>query len=38
MHYSVCSYNVENDLEEGAEETGWKLVHGEVFRYEALSY
>ena len=28
----IAKYNTEDDLEESIEETGWKLVHGDVFR------
>jgi hypothetical protein len=37
-----CAYlkpyvHVQDFLEEGQEETGWKLVHGDVFRPPAVS-
>ncbi len=37
-----CTYlnlgvHVQDFLEEGQEETGWKLVHGDVFRPPAVS-
>ena len=35
MHCSrrdIAKYNTDDDLEESIEETGWKLVHGDVFR------
>ena len=28
----IAKYNTDDDLEESMEETGWKLVHGDVFR------
>jgi transmembrane 9 superfamily protein 2/4 len=28
----IAKYNTEDDIEESIEETGWKLVHGDVFR------
>jgi transmembrane 9 superfamily protein 2/4 len=28
----IAKYNTDEDLEESIEETGWKLVHGDVFR------
>ena len=28
----IAKYNTDDDLEESIEETGWKLVHGDVFR------
>ena len=36
LSFSICrdiaKYNTDDDLEESMEETGWKLVHGDVFR------
>ena len=33
LRRDIAQYNQENDdLEETLEETGWKLVHGDVFR------
>ena len=28
----IAKYNTDEDMEESIEETGWKLVHGDVFR------
>ena len=36
-HSDFQRYERGDALEEGAEETGWKLVHGEVFRTPALA-
>ncbi|CAB4055878.1 TM9SF2_4 [Lepeophtheirus salmonis] len=32
LRRDISRYNMDDDLEESIEETGWKLVHGEVFR------
>merc|ERR1712059_139728 len=32
LRRDIAKYNTEDDLEESIEETGWKLVHGDVFR------
>ena len=32
IHRDIAKYNTEDDLEESIEETGWKLVHGDIFR------
>jgi transmembrane 9 superfamily protein 2/4 len=32
LHRDIASYNEVQSVEEAAEETGWKLVHGDVFR------
>ena len=34
LHFfrDIAKYNTDDDLEESIEETGWKLVHGDVFR------
>ncbi|CAC5396025.1 TM9SF2_4 [Mytilus coruscus] len=32
LRKDIAKYNREDDLEETLEETGWKLVHGDVFR------
>eukprot|EP00096_Caligus_rogercresseyi_P004465 TRINITY_DN1873_c0_g1_i1.p1 TRINITY_DN1873_c0_g1~~TRINITY_DN1873_c0_g1_i1.p1 ORF type:complete len:628 (-),score=180.25 TRINITY_DN1873_c0_g1_i1:314-2197(-) len=32
LRRDISRYNMDDDLEEAIEETGWKLVHGEVFR------
>ena len=32
LHKDIAVYNELDTLEDGAEETGWKLVHGDVFR------
>ncbi|XP_065062319.1 transmembrane 9 superfamily member 4-like [Rhopilema esculentum] len=32
LRRDIANYNRDDDLEDSAEETGWKLVHGDVFR------
>ena len=32
LRRDIARYNTDDDLEESIEETGWKLVHGDVFR------
>lgn len=32
LRRDIANYNKEDDLEDAAEETGWKLIHGDVFR------
>merc|ERR1719242_2557128 len=32
LRRDIAKYNTDEDLEESIEETGWKLVHGDVFR------
>eukprot|EP00111_Clytia_hemisphaerica_P000381 TCONS_00001054-protein len=32
LRRDIANYNKDDDLEEALEETGWKLVHGDVFR------
>merc|ERR1711990_1286554 len=32
LRRDIAKYNTDDDLEESIEETGWKLVHGDVFR------
>lgn len=32
LRRDIARYNTDEDLEESIEETGWKLVHGDVFR------
>lgn len=32
LRRDIANYNKEDELEEALEETGWKLVHGDVFR------
>lgn len=32
LRRDIAKYNTEDDLEESIEETGWKLVHGDIFR------
>merc|ERR1719443_1526128 len=32
LHRDIAKYNEVSSAEEAAEETGWKLVHGDVFR------
>lgn len=32
LHRDIAAYNALETVEEAAEETGWKLVHGDVFR------
>jgi len=32
LRRDIAKYNTDDDLEESMEETGWKLVHGDVFR------
>ena len=32
IYRDIAKYNTDDDLEESIEETGWKLVHGDVFR------
>jgi len=32
LHKDIASYNEMQTLEEAQEESGWKLVHGDVFR------
>merc|ERR1719418_229839 len=32
LRKDIAKYNTDDDLEESMEETGWKLVHGDVFR------
>lgn len=32
LRRDIARYNKDDDLEEALEETGWKLVHGDVFR------
>merc|ERR1719421_754936 len=32
LHRDIAQYNEVETLEEAQEETGWKLVHGDVFR------
>ena len=34
----IAKYNTDDDLEESIEETGWKLVHGDVFRPPVTRY
>merc|ERR1719331_1816623 len=38
LHRDIAKYNELATAEEQAEETGWKLVHGDVFRKPALSW
>merc|ERR1712232_173579 len=35
LHRDISKYNELTSVEEAAEETGWKLVHGDVFRKPA---
>lgn len=37
LHKDISSYNEMQTLEEAQEESGWKLVHGDVFRPPAVS-
>ena len=37
LHKDITSYNEMQTLEEAQEESGWKLVHGDVFRPPAFS-
>merc|ERR1719482_2231245 len=37
LHRDIVKYNELATTEEMAEETGWKLVHGDVFRKPAYS-
>merc|ERR1711865_74020 len=37
LHRDITKYNELATAEEAAEETGWKLVHGDVFRQPAFS-
>ena len=37
LHKDISSYNEMQTLEEAQEESGWKLVHGDVFRPPAYS-
>ncbi|KAG5190363.1 putative endomembrane protein 70 [Tribonema minus] len=37
LHKDIASYNEAQTLEEAQEESGWKLVHGDVFRPPAFS-
>jgi len=37
LRNDIAGYNEIVDLEEGDDETGWKLVHGDVFRAPAFS-
>jgi transmembrane 9 superfamily protein 2/4 len=37
LHKDISSYNEMQTLEEAQEESGWKLVHGDVFRPPAFS-
>jgi transmembrane 9 superfamily protein 2/4 len=32
LHKDISSYNEIQNLEDAQEESGWKLVHGDVFR------
>eukprot|EP00794_Sanderia_malayensis_P004615 gene4615-5221_t len=32
LRRDIANYNKDEDMEDAAEETGWKLVHGDVFR------
>jgi transmembrane 9 superfamily protein 2/4 len=32
LRRDIANYNKDDDIEEAIEETGWKLVHGDVFR------
>ena len=32
LRRDIARYNMDDDVEESIEETGWKLVHGDVFR------
>jgi len=32
LRRDIANYNKDDDLDESVEETGWKLVHGDVFR------
>ncbi len=32
LRRDIARYNTDQDLEESIEETGWKLVHGDIFR------
>ncbi len=37
LHKDISSYNEMQTLEEAQEESGWKLVHGDVFRPPTFS-
>ena len=37
LHKDIASYNEMQTMEEAQEESGWKLVHGDVFRPPAFS-
>ena len=37
LHKDIASYNEMQTLEEAQEESGWKLVHGDVFRPPTFS-
>jgi hypothetical protein len=37
LHKDISTYNEMQTLEEAQEESGWKLVHGDVFRPPAFS-
>jgi transmembrane 9 superfamily member 2/4 len=37
LHKDISSYNEMQTLEEAQEESGWKLVHGDVFRPPSFS-
>lgn len=37
LHKDISSYNEMQTLEEAQEESGWKLVHGDVFRAPSFS-
>eukprot|EP01080_Neovahlkampfia_damariscottae_P001652 gene1652-12777_t len=37
LHKDIAFYNDDNDTEDPSDETGWKLVHGDVFRKPNLS-
>lgn len=32
LRKDIANYNKEDDIEDTMEESGWKLVHGDVFR------
>lgn len=37
LHKDIANYNEMQTIEEAQEESGWKLVHGDVFRPPAFS-
>ncbi len=36
LHKDIARYNQIDSGEDAQEEFGWKLVHGDVFRYEII--